>query len=167
MEISCCKQWRKFWRNLLWKQYRRVLPYSVHSTAVGISVGSQNSQRNGIFGSPLHGYHLINIQKLLTLQQISTTKSTPALFVVKRSQLINQADYRTGGSMDTLICSQPKITTENNYATASVLRHCRKNAETFMAYKSKQWGILMWLPSCEKTFYCNIESINAFFFCIW
>ncbi len=133
MEISCCKQWPKFWRNLLWKQYRRVLPYSVHSTAVGISVGSQNSLRNGIFGSPLHGYHLINIQKLLTLQQISTTKSTPALFVVKRSQLINQPDYRTGGSMDTLICSQPKITTEK--------RSDSKRAETLSQKCRNFYGI--------------------------
>lgn len=132
MEISRCKQWPKFWRNLLWKQYRRVLPYSVHSTAVGISVGSQNSQRNAIFLLSLHGY-LINIQKLLTLQQISTTKSNPALFVVKRSQLINQPDYRTGGSMDTLIFSQPKITTEK--------RSDCKHAETLSQKCRNFYGI--------------------------
>lgn len=142
MEMSRCKQWPKFWRNLLWKQYRRALPYSVHSTAVGISVGSHNSPLNAIFWSSLHGYLLINIQKLLILQQISTTKSIPALFVVKRSQLINQPDYRTGGSMDTLICSQPKTTTEKRSdckRAETLSQKCRNFYGIQIKTMSKQW----------------------------
>lgn len=129
MEISRWEQWTEF-KGIYCRN--RTEGGCVHSTAVGISVESQNIHRDDTFWSFLDGHLLINMYKV-TLHQNSTTKSITALFVVKRSQLINQHDYRTGASMDTLKCSQPKFTAEKRC-------DCKRaqDADIFKAYKAKQ-----------------------------